>query len=342
MKDWLGNKEADRLAGIGADAHGYTPQEIKSANEHAELVDEVQQHMVGTYIRMLKHPRVVQDRKDQKARAAEKNKQGKGRVGRPMKTPQEKGHNLRYQDGSSEYCVGCGRCTATQDRARHGFWLRNTCTPLTQFNKKLGQGHVMRMENGKWYCETCGAREKELYRPCVPRDDSGDQDSRRQADLEAANDFLSTCGEGPPRPPVFVAVENRDQGHHPQESEMQHVQECIRETGASIEAEPLERPRPGKKKVIKSSCAARTQNATNNPDILEALKSITRAQKVRTRTAVIRSSQIAACRLIIWRTLRLRRSALSLRSRNHRSLQKKVVNQLSVMSSGLENQCAVT
>ena len=165
-KDWLGNKEADRLAGIGADAHGYTPQEIKSASEHAELVDEVQQHMVGTYIRMLKHPRVVQDRKDQKARAAEKNKQGKGRVGRPMKTPQDKGHNFRFQDEKSEYCAGCGRCTTTQGKARHGFWLRNTCSPLTQFNKKLGQGHVMRMEKGKWYCETCGARSKVLYRPC--------------------------------------------------------------------------------------------------------------------------------------------------------------------------------
>ena len=163
-----------------------------------------------------------------------------------MKTPQEKGHNLRYQDGSSEYCVGCGRCTATQDRARHGFWLRNTCTPLTQFNKKLGQGHGMQMENGKWYCETCGAREKELYRPCVPRDDSGDLDSRLQADLEAANEFLSTCGEGPPRPPVFVAEENRDLGHSPQDSEMPHVQECTLDTGASTEAEPLEHPRPGK------------------------------------------------------------------------------------------------
>ena len=47
-------------------------EEIKQANRHAELVDDVQQHMVGTYIRMLKHPRVIQDRKEQKAAAAEK------------------------------------------------------------------------------------------------------------------------------------------------------------------------------------------------------------------------------------------------------------------------------
>ena len=210
-KDWLGNKEADRLAGIGADAHGYTPQEITSASEHAGLVDEVQQHMVGNYVRMLKHPRVIQDRKDQKARAAEKNKQGRGKVGRPVKFPQDKGHKLRFQDGKSEYCAGCGRCTTTQDKARHSFWLRNTCSPVTQFNKKLIQGNVMRMSKGKWYCDTCGARDKDLYRPCAPQDKSSDLSRRCQAELETANNYLVTCEDCDCSPPVFAAAEDMGQ-----------------------------------------------------------------------------------------------------------------------------------
>ena len=76
---------------------------------------------------------------------------------------------------------------------------------MTQFNKKLGQGHVMRMEKGKWYCETCGARGKDLYRPWVPRDESGDLDRRRQADLDAAIEFLDTCEEGQ-RTPLFLLL----------------------------------------------------------------------------------------------------------------------------------------
>ena len=98
-------------------------------------MNDVQQHMVETYARMLKHPKVIQDRKDQKACAAEKNKQGRGKVGRPMKCPQDKGHKLRFPDGNSEYCAGCGRYTSTVDKARHSFWLRSTCAPVAHFNK---------------------------------------------------------------------------------------------------------------------------------------------------------------------------------------------------------------
>ena len=118
----------------------------------------------------------------------------------------------------------------------------------------------MRMENGKWYCETCGAREKELYRPCVPRDDSGDLDSRLQADVEAVNYFLSTCGE-PTGTPGFIAEENKELGHAPQVSEILHVQDGIFQAGTSTEAEPLENPRAGRKKGEKRDRTDRAQNA---------------------------------------------------------------------------------
>jgi len=115
------------FAGLGADKHGYTRDETKVASAHTKLVEDVQQHMVKTYVRMLKHPRVIQDRKDQKAYASEKKKQGNGKVGRPMKCPQDKGHFSRFQDGEAECCAGCGRCTETIDGARHSFWLRIFC-----------------------------------------------------------------------------------------------------------------------------------------------------------------------------------------------------------------------
>ena len=73
-RDWIGNKKADEQAGKGADMHGYTADEIKQANKHTELVTKVQQHMVSTYIRMLKHPMVVLDRRNQKVAAEAKKK----------------------------------------------------------------------------------------------------------------------------------------------------------------------------------------------------------------------------------------------------------------------------
>ena len=93
--DWLGNKEADRLAGLGADKHGYTSEEIREANKHAELVNNVQQHMVETYIRMLKNPRVIQDRKDQKARAAEKKQTRPGQGWQTYEVPPGQGPCLQ-------------------------------------------------------------------------------------------------------------------------------------------------------------------------------------------------------------------------------------------------------
>ena len=125
----------------------------------------------------------------------------------------------------------------------------------------------MRMENGKWYCETCGAREKELYRLCVPSDDSGDHDSRLQADVEAVNDFLSTCGE-PTGTPAFVAEENKELGHAPQVSEMLHVQDNKFQAVTSNEAEPLENPSAGGKKGEKRDRTDRAQNAWKKPGTL--------------------------------------------------------------------------
>ena len=157
----------------------------------------------------------------------------------------------------------------------------------------------MRMENGKWYCETCGAREKELYRLCVPRDDSGDHDSRLQADVEAVNDFLSTCGE-PTGTPAFVAEENKELGHAPQVSEMLHVQDRNFQAVTSTEAEPLENPKAGNKKWKNGIALTVPRTLRKSPGTLEAMKGKTRALKARMRTAVIRSSQVGACRWISW------------------------------------------
>ena len=200
----------------------------------------------------------------------------------------------------------------------------------------------MRMENGKWYCETCGAREKELYRPCVPRDDSGDHDSRLQADVEAVNDFLSTCGDGPTGPPVFVAEENKELGHVPQVSEMLHVQDSNFQAITSTEAEPLENPRAGNKKVEKGIALTVPRTLRKSPGTLEAMEGKTRAQKARTRTVEILFSRIAAGCMAMWKALRLRLVAMTLDGRNRRDLPKEMENQCSVMSSGLKNQCAVT
>ena len=57
------------------------------------------------------------------------------------------------------------------------------------------------------------AREKELYRPCVPIDDGDDHD-RLQADVEAVNVFLSTCGE-PTGTPVFIVERKKGFGACP-------------------------------------------------------------------------------------------------------------------------------
>jgi len=66
----------------------------------------------------------------------------------------------------------------------------------------------MRMKEGKWYCETYGARDKELYRPCAPQDDSSDLNRRRQAELDAAKDFLDTCEDCDRTPPVFAVADD--------------------------------------------------------------------------------------------------------------------------------------
>ena len=79
-QDWAGNKKADEQAGKGADMHGYTADEIKQANKHTELVTKVQQHMVSTYIRMLKHPMVVLDRRNQKVAAEAKKKKATAKL----------------------------------------------------------------------------------------------------------------------------------------------------------------------------------------------------------------------------------------------------------------------
>jgi len=117
-----------------------------------------------------------------------------------MKFPQDKGHNLRFPDGDTEYCAGCGRYTSTVDKARHSFWLRSRCTPVAHFNKKLLQGHVMRRANGAWYCETCGQTGRELNRPCKPpgradcRGEPEQQGSDGAAFDSATDDFLASCG----------------------------------------------------------------------------------------------------------------------------------------------------
>ena len=129
----------------------------------------------------------------------------------------------------------------------------------------------MRMENGIWYCETCGAREKELYRLCVPSDDSGDHDSRLQADVEAVNGFLSTCGE-PTGTPVFVAEENKELGHAPQVPEMLHVQDSKFQAVTSNEAEPLENPRAGGKKEKKGIALTVLRTLGKKPGTLENWK----------------------------------------------------------------------
>ena len=66
----------------------------------------VRRHLVRTYVRMLKNPRVAQDRKEQKVSAAERGGLAQAELGdRP---------NDRRMDADTEYCVGCGSHTKAE------------------------------------------------------------------------------------------------------------------------------------------------------------------------------------------------------------------------------------
>ena len=69
----------------------------------------------------------------------------------------------------------------------------------------------------------------------------GDDHDRLQADVEAVNVFLSTCGE-PTGTPVFIAEENKELGHAPQIPENLQAQDNLFQAASPGEAEPLENP----------------------------------------------------------------------------------------------------
>ena len=127
------------------------------------------------------------------------------------------------------------------------------------------------MNEGKWYCDTCGARDKELYRPCAPQDNSSDLNRRCQAELDAANDFLVTCEDCDCSPPVFAAAEDMGQSCPHLEGDAVDRQCGPQDIEVCAEPETVGNRSAGVEVVKKRRGTARAASARRNPRKAESL-----------------------------------------------------------------------
>ena len=153
-EDWYGNSMADAFAKKGAEAHGYSAEERRKAENRKDLVQRCQEFILATYVRYLGCPKVRQSFVDMRNRAPGI----RGPRGRPRITPELRGHAVHEVKGC-QYCLGCGR--STKAKAQRLFWKNQSCVPSDRYKLYLEKGHKV-LFNGSWYCYTCGLVGRDL------------------------------------------------------------------------------------------------------------------------------------------------------------------------------------
>ena len=111
--------------------------------------------MLRTYVKYIQNPsvrtNVEENKKVQGTTTA-------GTVGRPSTMPSQLGHDVKIC-GKYEYYLVCGRCTQAShiDTAKHIFWRRQTCTPVTRLHQYQDKQHKVGFDKW-WYFTACEAK----------------------------------------------------------------------------------------------------------------------------------------------------------------------------------------